>query len=127
MWFYPNQTLGALYYDGKLLAYTLERPWKYNKRNESCIPVGLYHCVWQRSPKFGWTYQVIEVPGRSRILIHAGNIVRNTYGCILVGRRLGRLHGEPAVLLSRPALTDLHSFLDREPFDLHIKGEYYEW
>lgn len=126
-WFYPNQTLGTLYHDGKLLAYTLERPWKDNKRSESCIPIGLYHCVWQLSPKFGWTYQVLDVPDRSRILIHAGNIVRNTYGCILVGKRIGRMHGEPAVLLSRPTLTNLHSYLAQEPFDLHIRGEYYDW
>ena len=52
---------------------TMELPWKDNKRRVSCIPVGFYIVRKHTSPKFGNTFHVLNVKGRSEILIHKGN------------------------------------------------------
>jgi len=65
---------------------TLEPTWADNKRNISCIPAGEYNVVPYSSEKYPGTYEVQGVPGRSKILIHAGNYYTNTKGCILVGQ-----------------------------------------
>ena len=41
----------------------------------------------RQSPKFGYVPAVLNVPGFTDILIHAGNSDKDTRGCILVGRR----------------------------------------
>ena len=84
-----KQTLGKLFiHDGVFEQFrcaTLELPWKNNQRRISCIPVGAYKCVKHRSPKFGDCLHVLNVPGRSEILIHYGNYYQDTLGCILPG------------------------------------------
>ena len=64
---------------------TLERPWKNNQHEISCIPSGEYLCVKQVRIKFGLTYEVLNVPNRTDILIHKGNFSTDTHGCILLG------------------------------------------
>jgi len=78
-------TPGHLFFDGRFLCYTLEPPWKDNKTSISCIPDGDYTCMWHNSPRFGWLYTVLDVPGRTNIHIHVGNTLEDTYGCILPG------------------------------------------
>jgi hypothetical protein len=80
-----NLTRGVLLVDGKYQAVTLELPYRDNQRDISCIPVGTYNCQRVQSPRFGNTFEVTEVPGRSHILFHAGNYPRDTRGCILLG------------------------------------------
>lgn len=58
------------------------------------------------SPKFGVTY-LLDVPGRSEIILHQGNIATDTHGCILIGSKFGRIKGLPAVLSSRFAFEDM--------------------
>lgn len=64
---------------------TLELPYKSNIVSISSIPVGLYQVKKHISPKFGNCFKVLNVSGRSSILIHAGNFSTDTKGCILVG------------------------------------------
>lgn len=104
----PRETLGVIYdaeYDTRY--YTLEQPWRSNLTNASCIPEGEYVVRRIVSPKFGDCFAVENVKARTAILIHAGNTVEDTKGCILVGRKPGRLKGVPAVLESRAALRTL--------------------
>lgn len=68
-------------------AITAERAWLNNARGKSCIPVGEYTCKRVNSPKFGDTFEVTSVPGRSEILFHKGNIDDDSHGCILVGEQ----------------------------------------
>jgi hypothetical protein len=66
---------------------TLELEWNDNLPNKSCIPVKKtpYVCRRVNSPKFGNTFEVTGVNGRTHILFHAGNTPKNTSGCILLG------------------------------------------
>lgn len=116
-------TLGRLFVDGQYLCFTLERPWLDNKRRVSCIPEGRYHGALQPSPRFKRTLpELLDVPGRSQILIHAGNTAHDTEGCILVG--LGSDTVEPRITQSRAALELL---MDRlagcDGFTLDVRKE----
>jgi hypothetical protein len=85
-----KQTLGQLDV-GDLSIFTLELPdlnndgIPNNEVRKSCIPEGIYPVVRHNSPKFGETFWVKDVPGRSAILIHPGNYYYHTLGCILTG------------------------------------------
>ena len=86
--------------DGNNLAFTLELPVKDGLPG-SAIPPGTYPIAMLPSPKFlqsadPWvkTYassipHVLDIPNRSEILIHWGNGVADTEGCILVGQGRG--------------------------------------
>jgi len=108
-------TFGWLTTTSGFVCHTLELPWRKNERRISCIPPGRYVALLHNSPKFGKTVWLQDVPGRSEILIHAGNVAgdRNkglrsdVDGCILVGSSRGHLYGQPAVLQSRVALNHL--------------------
>lgn len=84
-----SQTLGLLqFFKAESLLFeckTMELPWRDNRRNVSCIPPGAYEVRKHLSPKFGRSFHVLNVPGRSEILIHPGNYNRDTLGCILPG------------------------------------------
>lgn len=107
-----HRTFGLLMGNGSVLMHTLERPWQGNSQNKSCIPTGKYLVTLAESPKFTpvlgiWLPELHDVPGRSEILIHHGNTVLDSTGCILVGEQRGRLMGEEAVLSSRAAIGRL--------------------
>ena len=115
--------------------YTLEEENLRNRPNVSCIPAGVYRCVRTRYHAGGYdTYEVTGVPGRSRILIHAGNTEEDTEGCILVGMRLGVLtvrdedgggmRPKLAVLDSRRALEALMARLAGVPEFTLVIEEY---
>jgi hypothetical protein len=59
----------------------------------------------RQSPKFGRTWQVMDVPERDHILFHAGNTHKDTHGCILLGMQFGRIGSESAILASRSAFN----------------------
>ena len=52
----------------------------------NCIPAGTYQVRVSWSPRFQCLLpEIINVPGRTGIRIHAGNYPKDTTGCILVG------------------------------------------
>lgn len=103
----PYGLFGRLYAPS-FSCWTLERPWRDNLPYESCIPAGTYRIAlgyYNRGD-----YPCLELPqveGRTHILIHAGNLVEHTQGCVLVGTGLGVVHGRWAVVDSRRALQSL--------------------
>lgn len=116
--------MGRLIVDGKAFE-TLERPWVNNTRNKSCIPSDTYPCYFMprsASGKYRNVYHVKGVLGRSGILVHNGNIVRHTKGCLLVGKRRGWLSKRRAVLNSKSAMRELVKTIGKEPFNLMIMG-----
>jgi hypothetical protein len=104
------------------ICQTLENPDLNNEPYVSCIPSGTYRCKLIRSPKYGKVYHVQDVPGRSEILIHSGNLVTHTLGCVLTGTELDT---DKASILrvkySKRALRKFHRALDWCPeFELIV-------
>ena len=118
-----EQTFGVLMHDnGQPLAVTLENPWQMNKPSVSCIPTGIWQCQRVDSPKFGDTFEVINVPGRSHILFHKGNVEADTSGCILVARRFGLLAGVPGIISSIEGFRDFMEVMQNvDSFTLTIR------
>ena len=103
--------LGRLSLDGHVLCDTLEPQSHFLKSatdpktiraikrlGRSAIPAGVYRLVLGYSPRFsprpfykscggGLVPRLLNVSGYEGILIHCGNTVVDTCGCILVGRR----------------------------------------
>lgn len=96
--------------DKARMCWTLELPWRDNKRMVSCIPEGKYK--WRLrdpSPKFDYVHIAIDgVAGRDNILIHAGNHPDDITGCILAGAD----RGVDFVFESRRALGKLVKYLE---------------
>ena len=109
-----KQTIGQLFLldsDKNILAKwdTLELPWLNNQRRISCIPLGIYKASKHKSPKFGRTLWVQDVPNRSEILVHSGNYHTQILGCILIGKDLKDINkdGYLDVTRSRVAIKEL--------------------
>ncbi|AQW82985.1 DUF5675 family protein [Campylobacter pinnipediorum] len=73
-----------------LNGYTLEPagPDTIERNKDKRIPKGLYHVSWHSSPKFKTTLPLLhnENVAKDRfVLIHAGNYLKDTKGCILLG------------------------------------------
>ncbi len=127
-------TFGGLYFDGELLAFTIELPWRDNARMVSCFPVGAYRVRWSLSPRLRrHTYEVLDVPGRAGIRIHEGNFAgdkaagfdSHSLGCPLIGQRAGHLKNragrwQRAVLLSAVTLRRIEDRLGRRDFVLEV-------
>lgn len=108
-------TRGVLKFERNVLCHTLELPWRSNDKNISCIPEGSYSVIKATSPRFGNVFYFRDVPARSGILIHAGNSVADTRGCVLVGLDTD----DKNVLHSRLAMDKLYSKLP-ENFNLEV-------
>ena len=88
--------------------YTVERPWRDNKPWLSCVPQGVYltaETYYVRGDVH--TIELLEVPNRTRILIHKGNLPTDVQGCIAVGSDLGTVGGRWAVTESAAAFANL--------------------
>lgn len=119
---FVHGVFGVMLFHGEVLCWTLEPHEFENQKSVSCIPPGIYECEPVESPTFGHTYEVKNVPLRSHILFHAGNVVENTRGCILLGSRIGKLKGDRAVLNSGDTLRRFLKKADKYgEFRLHIK------
>jgi hypothetical protein len=105
----PYATYGVLLNGetGLPICVTLERPWLENQPNISCIPKGTYLLKPYSSKKYPNVFQIADVPNRTKILIHVGNKVSQTEGCILPGTKFGKLGNELAVLESRVAFEQI--------------------
>lgn len=102
-------TIGHLYLDGKYECFTLEPTAEEpHHPGHPCIPAGKYKLGLRNSPGFGPdTIELLKVPGRSDILIHAGNSAKDTLGCIILGYT--HTNGAWEVHRSRDALTAVKS------------------
>lgn len=103
---------------------TLELPWLDNQRGISCIPEGTYNCIplidhlTDSGHLFGRCIRVLDVPNRDGILIHPGNHISDTHGCILVGSAISL--GFVELIESRLALVRLFQVCKDSEFDLEI-------
>jgi len=92
---------------------SLELPWVNNERRVSCIPEGTYEAIKHKSPKFGETLWLQDVPNRSEILIHKGNFHSDILGCILIGTDLKDINNDDFldVVNSTTAINQLMDYL----------------
>lgn len=113
-----EQTLGHLFVfdEGHNIVFsccTLELAWRNNDPNVSSIPLGEYQVASRWSHKYKNHFHVLDVPGRSMILFHAGNHaageVLHTRGCILVGKAHTDINadGHRDVISSRTAMREM--------------------
>lgn len=137
-----ERTIGNLSVNGVTFA-TMERPWIPNPdglggmRRQSCVPPGRYTVRPHHSSNFPNTYALVnpdlgvyyqpgDIPegqtwGRSAILLHVANRVRDVIGCIGVGKDHGEIGDEPAVLRSTLAMRELDKILNRWQHTLEIQ------
>ena len=130
-------TFGVLLDNEVPFTLTLERPWMNNKpsvgdKPGSCIPVGTYRVLrcrnspdygYKDSPKFGDTFQVFNVPGRTTILFHKGNLDDDTRGCILVGEQFDLIGARPGIAASAKGFQEfLQHTAGVNEFQLVIKN-----
>ena len=94
-----DYTIGSLFINGKWVCNTLEHKDRGLHQgmskleiaiakvfHETAIPEGTYRVKAGLSMKFkARRPYILDVPGFSGIMIHEGNTVRDTQGCILVG------------------------------------------
>ena len=93
-------TFGVLRIQKELFCVTLEPTDNLNELGKSSIPAQQYRCKRHNSIRFGETYLVMNVPGRTGILFHPGNTVHDSAGCILLGQYKDKLLGDRAILNS---------------------------
>ena len=107
----PEGSFGVIIQDGIPFALTGELPWLNNLPQKSCIPVGRYICKRVNSPKFGNTFEIIGVTGRSNILFHKGNVPKkDSKGCVLIGEQFEMIGFNVAVIASGKGYQE---FMDR--------------
>ena len=112
----PSETTGILLIGGKPFCGTLEPPTVPNADHpKGAIPLGWYKLTLTKSPHFGRVLPILNyVPGFEGIRIHAGNTVKDTAGCILVGQLSGT-----TLFHSRTFEQDLIAKLQKHPEDEH--------
>jgi hypothetical protein len=121
--YHMDCTLGTVYLPSGQIIKAIERPWLNNRQNISCYPEGVYICKWlerSSSGKYRRVWHVQNVNGRSGILWHAGNLVRHSKGCTLMGLKHGRLAGMSAVLSSVAGLNRMRRELAGKDFILVV-------
>jgi len=124
-----NETISSLMVmDGERPVFSckdIELPWNGNQHNTSCIPEGKYTVVSHISPTKGRCFHVLDVPGRTNILIHTGNYAAghqiDTLGCILPGAGFEDINndGNIDVYNSKVTMTKLLEVLP-ESFEMHV-------
>lgn len=117
-------TIGVLKINKRVFCYTLEPPDNENTANISSIPAQQYTVVPYSSTKYHKVYHVLAVPGRTAVLLHPGNTVHHTAGCILLGATIGKLKGDRAVLNSGATFDKFRELCGQDDHHLTIKEVY---
>lgn len=74
---------------------TLERGWRDNERNISCVPVGVYRVVFEYSNRFKRKlWELKDVENRSECKFHAANFWNQLNGCISLGQYYTEMNGD---------------------------------
>lgn len=123
--YYPEGTTGKIYYQDCFLTYSIELPWKDNHTRVSCIPEGKYRLMKRYNAHLKEHFQLVDVPGRTDILIHPANdALLELKGCIapvsiLIGENRGRRSREA---LSIILCCTMQALLKGDPIFLIIKS-----
>ena len=127
--YYATGTNGKILYRNRLIAYSIELPWKENLAQVSCIPEGRYELIKRFSNRFKWHLQLKYVMQRTCILMHPANdALHELKGCIAP---VSFLTGVGKGIQSRLALETLTSLVcgaldQHESVFINIKSITYE-
>ncbi len=114
---------------GSFKCKSLERPRAGLIPEHPCIPAGEYDVDWTDvHPHHNPCYEIMNVPERTAILVHAANIYEQLLGCIAPGSQVEEMEVEwegqtvkhVGVAASGPALKMLLDDLHHLPFRLRI-------
>lgn len=114
---HPNGILGSFHRSDEMICFTLEPPLGIP---HPAIPDGDYPLIWEYSPRLKvMTPRLADVPDREGILIHAGNRIQDTEGCILVGMGWQLLPDNNTLFLnkSRPARDLVYNLVKQDVTD----------
>ncbi|MDO6775805.1 DUF5675 family protein [Shewanella sp. 3_MG-2023] len=109
---FGETTLGKLSIDGESKSWFVLEPGGPDSTIEGSdkrISTGTYKISPYSSPKYLNVYELKNIPGRTKILIHAGNYHENTEGCIMPGLSWGLVNqkGHYYVSSSRIATNEI--------------------
>jgi len=130
--------MGELIVEGQHFCYTIEQPWRQNRRFVSCVPVGTYNLIPFDSQKYGQTFalenEALDVFAyqdeagdgqRYACLFHAANWAHQLQGCVAPGEAKSwgqRTGNKPNLMVTKsnktmaklyPILEDNHQILVR--------------
>jgi hypothetical protein len=137
-----RRTRGSMFLNGNLECHILEDEVRIDDpttptnegakiMEETAIPAGTYRVVMVPSPKFGRVMpRLVDVPGFTGILIHAGHDEKDTWGCLMTAGGFDR-DGDIIGGSSRPAFNALFSKLQAasargEDIDITITNDFLE-
>jgi len=117
-------TLGKLTIEGKNKSWFVLEPTgpdSVEEGSDKRIKAGTYKVVPYSSSKYPDVYELKNVPGRSFILIHAGNYHKDTLGCLMPGKTWGSV-GDKHYYVgnSKAALKEIFSEISNYQ-DIQIK------
>jgi hypothetical protein len=96
----------------ELVCFTLEPPFD---RTHPAIPYGEYDLTWEYSESLKKdTPRLNGVKDRTGILIHAGNVIEDSRGCILVGSGWVLKDQEPMLTGSRVARDKVYKLMKED-------------
>ncbi len=122
---HPDCEISRVYVRDTYFYFAIEDAQRTTKiKGETCIPLGTYNLSTRFSPKFSprLNQQMIwvqDVPGFQFIVIHTGNTISDTEGCLILGERIGILNNKDAVLNSKPTYNRFYTSV----IDDIIKGD----
>ena len=122
--YFKEGTNGALFNNDRFVGFTIELPWKENKKQVSCISEGVYEIKPRYSEKFKHHLVLENVPNRSLILIHPANDAnKELQGCIApVSSLTGIAKGLQSRVVFQKVLSACYQAFDRkEKVTLTIK------
>ena len=132
-----KQTLGVWSVTGEngpeMVCRTLELPNKQNANNVSRILAGKYICKYTQSASLKdkdgnplKTYEIINVPGRAGVRIHAANYFTQLRGCIAIGDAHKDINSDLQldVIHSGATVDEFEKLMNYEDFELEIIKAY---
>ncbi|WP_238130993.1 DUF5675 family protein [Vibrio cincinnatiensis] len=109
-------TLGKLTIEGVSKSWFVLEPAgpdSVTEGSDKRIKAGSYKLHPYSSPKYPSVYELQNVPGRTYILIHAGNYHNDTFGCLMPGKTWGSVDkSHYYVGNSKSALKEIFSEID---------------
>lgn len=118
-----HSTLSEVYVDGAFFCYALEDGYNHPKIwGETRVPHGVYPIEKRKAGKFynkynhKWNHKFVphltHVTNYNYVLIHVGNRVVNTAGCILVGTTYGKEGADFVIWRSTEKYKKLYKMID---------------